>query len=58
MHYKSSFNALIMPPYNTLYDLMNNCNHTYNTLYYLSTHCYSFSKYNALKKHMTNKPSN
>ncbi len=31
MHYKSSFNALIMPcnvPYNTLYKLMNNCNHS------------------------------
>ncbi len=30
MHYKSSFNALIMPcnaSYNALYNLMNNCNH-------------------------------
>ncbi len=29
MHYKSSFNALIMPcnaPYNALYNLMNDCN--------------------------------
>ncbi len=31
MHYKISFNALILPcnaPYNALYDLMNNCNHS------------------------------
>ncbi len=30
-HYKSSFNALIMPcnaPYNALYNLINNCNHS------------------------------
>ncbi len=31
MHYKSSFNALIMPcnaPYNALYNRMKNCNHS------------------------------
>ncbi len=31
MYYKSSFNALIMTfntPYNALYNLMNNCNHS------------------------------
>ncbi len=32
MHYRSRFNALIMlcnAPYNALYILMNNCNHSY-----------------------------
>ncbi len=31
MHYKSSYNTLIMPcnaPYNELYNLINNCNHS------------------------------
>ncbi len=46
MHYKSSFNALIMlrnAPYNALYDLMNNCNHIvmihYNTCQFIFTLC-------------------
>ncbi len=35
MHFKGSFNALIMycnAPYNALHDFMNNCKHSYNTL--------------------------
>ncbi len=39
MHYKSIFNAVIMPcnaPYNALYGLINNCKHSYDTLQYLS----------------------
>ncbi len=43
MCYRSIFNASIMPintPYNVLYDLMNNCNHRYNTyLSQLNTYC-------------------
>ncbi len=60
MHYKSRFNALIMPcnaPYKPCYDLMNNYNHSYNILQNLTIRCYNFRKYNALK-YMTNKLSN
>ncbi len=42
MHYKSSFNALIMPcsaPYNALYNLMNNWNHSYTTYQFIVTLC-------------------
>ncbi len=45
MHYKSSFNALIMPcnvPYNALYNLINNCNYKvihYNTYQFIVTLC-------------------
>ncbi len=38
MHCQSSFNALIIhcnSPYNALHDLMNNRNHSYNTLEYV-----------------------
>ncbi len=43
MHYKSGFNALIMPcnaPYNALYNLLNNCNNSYS-LQHVSIHCYT-----------------
>ncbi len=41
MHYKSSFNALIMPcnaAYNALYNLMNKCNYN-NTYQFIVTLC-------------------
>ncbi len=40
MHYKSSFNALIMycnAPYNALYNCTNNCNSTVNTYQFIVT---------------------
>ncbi len=54
MHYKGSFNALIMPcnaPYNALYDLVNNCNCNSNTY---NIRCSTFKKYNVLKYIKTN----
>ncbi len=44
--------SLIMPctnSYTSLYNPMNNFNHSYNTIKYLPIHCYTFRKYNAIK---------